>query len=412
MKKTAPVYHRIDMGTLSINWILPGLALGVLILPAVIFGCTDTQFALANVVQKQVDIIKEGQTSVVPDEEENAYRAAKREPDPRKRAEKVYAFVQKYPKSALLQQTDWDEIKPIDEEYSAYYAFMQEPDFEKRSSMQIDFLRKFPTSPLSGNTENAYVQMLKDSAQAKKYELLESLSEKWLKLHPADKQAYAFLAEATLDLKKYQRCSECLEEIYKMQPSPELAKEIISVYRRADNLDKQVEWGDRIFKMPELADDYMLRYNYMMQFLNRGNLQKAAEYAQLTLRASDLVKPQDDNAKEQLKKMHRACHHIIGSEFLEKGDYPDAISAFREAVKDERYAGGYYMIGQCLDKQRDVEKATQYYAMAELIGGEDAPKAKARLESLYKALHNDTLVGIDKVYKKAKESLAESDNKL
>ena len=39
------------------------------------------------------------------------------------------------------------------------------------------------------------------------------------------------------------------------------------------------------------------------------------------------------------------------------------------------------------------------------MGGEEAPRAKSRLEVLYKALHNDTLIGIDKVYKKAKELL-------
>ena len=49
--------------------------------------------------------------------------------------------------------------------------------------------------------------------------------------------------------------------------------------------------------------------------------------------------------------------------------------------------------------------------MAELMGGDQSPKAKARLELLYKALHNDTLIGIDKVYRKAKEALAEPANR-
>jgi hypothetical protein len=56
--------------------------------------------------------------------------------------------------------------------------------------------------------------------------------------------------------------------------------------------------------------------------------------------------------------------------------------------------------------REEIEEAILYYAKAELTGGEYAPKAKARLEKLYKALHNDTLIGIDKIYKRAKESLA------
>jgi hypothetical protein len=81
--------------------------------------------------------------------------------------------------------------------------------------------------------------------------------------------------------------------------------------------------------------------------------------------------------------------------------------AFRKAVEAERYGLGYYEIGRCLDKQKKIEEAILYYATAELLGGEDAPRAKARLEALYKALHDNTLIGIDKVYKKAKELLAE-----
>lgn len=77
------------------------------------------------------------------------------------------------------------------------------------------------------------------------------------------------------------------------------------------------------------------------------------------------------------------------------------------ASQIEKYDQGYYEIGLCMDKQKKVDEASLYYAMAELTGGESAPKAKARLEILYKALHNDTLVGINKVYTKAKELLAE-----
>ena len=41
--------------------------------------------------------------------------------------------------------------------------------------------------------------------------------------------------------------------------------------------------------MPEFADDYMLRFGYVMQFSKKNNLQKAAEYAQLTLKSADLA---------------------------------------------------------------------------------------------------------------------------
>ena len=85
----------------------------------------------------------------------------------------------------------------------------------------------------------------------------------------------------------------------------------------------------------------------------------------------------------------------------------EAVSTFKQAIGVERYAEGYYKIALVLDGQKKIEEAIPYYAAAELMGGEDAPKAKSRLEALYRALHNDTLVGIDKAYNKGKELLAE-----
>ena len=405
------VYNHSFEGVVHAGWAKLTLVLGMLSLATVLFSGSAIYAASANNVQKDVADNGQVQASYVPEEQENAYRAAKRETDPRIRAEKLYEFVQKYPKSALTQHADLEEIKPIEDEYNAYYAATQEPDYEKRADLLIRFLQKFSQSALKGNIENEYVKMLKDSAQGKKFELLESLAEKWLQVRPGDKQAYAFMAEARLNLQKYQKAGESLEELYKLQPSPGLAREILSVYRKADNLDKQIEWGETLFKMPEFDSDYMLRYGYVAQYLRRNDLQKAAEYAQLTLKSTERAKPKDAKEEEQIRQIDRACHHVIGSELFEKGNYADAITAFREAIKDEKYAQGYYMIGQSLDKEKDIEQAAHYYAMAELMGGDDAAKAKARLEVLYKVLHNDTLIGIDKVYNRAKESLAESDNK-
>ena len=51
--------------------------------------------------------------------------------------------------------------------------------------------------------------------------------------------------------------------------------------------------------------------------------------------------------------------------------------------------------------QKNVDDAMLWYARAEQNGGEYAPKAKENLEQLYKALHNETLIGIEKIYRKA-----------
>jgi tetratricopeptide (TPR) repeat protein len=144
----------------------------------------------------------------------------------------------------------------------------------------------------------------------------------------------------------------------------------------------------------------------MMEFYDEKNLPKASEYAQLTLKSADWAHPKDESSKEHLRKVRCTSHHIIVSELLERGNFSQAIAAFEAAIEAESYAGGYYGIGLCLDRKREIEDAFPYYAAAELMGGEEAQKAKERLEVLYKSLHNDTLVGIDKVYTKARELMA------
>ena len=73
---------------------------------------------------------------------------------------------------------------------------------------------------------------------------------------------------------------------------------------------------------------------------------------------------------------------------------------------------GYYLVAQCQEKMGQTDEAMISYAKAVTVGWElgeraIAPKAEQRLEKLYRAMHNDTLFGIYKIYKKAEESLTE-----
>jgi len=340
-------------------------------------------------------------------DEYNAYRSARREADAAKRAAMLLDFIQKYPKSTLMMKADYELIKPLEDEYNDFDAARQEPDFAKRAPLLIEFLQKYPQSALTQNAAFEYMQMLTESSQNKQYELLESLAEKWLKIHPNDKTTLGFVAEAANKLQKFEKSGEILETIYRIEPSPTLAREIYTCYQKTENAAKQAEWAQKLLKIPEFENDYMLRYEFVMRYSRENNLPKAAEYAQLTLRSAGLAQKQDEKSEEQIRKVRRACHHVIGSNLMEKGNYAGAIAAFKEAVKAERYAEGYYRIGACLDQQKQVEDAMLYYAMAELVDGESGSKAKARLETLYKVLHNNTLIGIDKVYQKAKDALAQ-----
>lgn len=303
-------------------------------------------------------------------------------------------------------QGEQAEPEYTEEEYNAYEAATKEADHLKRGEMLFAFVEKYPESKLMPYIKAEYNKLLHECSEAKKYDQLESLAERWLKLNPGDMNTLLYVAAATQNLGKLERCVECLEEIYLQNPGPGLAREIFENYTKINNLAKQIEWAEKMFKMPEFDADFGLRYDFVKRYTESGNIPKAAEYAQLTLKSAAQVKDPDAKTQETLRKVYQACHHVIGMDLMEKDKFEEAIKAFRQALKSERYDVGYFSIGQCLENQQKVEEAMVEYAKAELQGGEVASKAKERLELLYKALHNDTTIGIDKKYKQAKEELA------
>jgi hypothetical protein len=322
---------------------------------------------------------------------------------------RAYAAEQQAKAAPAAQESD--ETPYDDVEYNAYMAASQEPDLAKRGPMLLEFIKKYPKSALMANVNSDYMRLMKEASGAKKYELLMTLADKWLELHPGDVVTIGYQAEASNNLGDFDKCAECMEEIYKKQASPTLARDIFQVYQKTKNLAKQIDWANILFKMPEYDADYALRSYFVQKYAEAKNTPKAAEYAQLTLKSADAVKQPNAQTQEELRKVRYASYLVIATDLMEKDKYADAIPALQKANKYERSGEIYRMIGQCQENLKLVDEAIVTYAKAELVAQEKgetetASKAKARLEQLYKAIHNNTIIGIEKIYRKAKEELA------
>jgi len=290
-----------------------------------------------------------------------------------------------------------------EEEYNAYDAASKEPDFGKRGEMLIAFIDKYPKSSLMSYIRPAYENLLHECSQAKQYALLEPLAEKWLKLNPGNIRTLAYIAEAAEKLGHDQRCVECLEEIYKLEPSGPMAYNILRTYQKTKNQAKISEWTEKIFKMPEYDADFDMRFSLMTKYMEAKNPAKASEYARLTLKSADLVKEPSKDVQERLSKVRYACHLVIGTNLYDDGKFAEAIKSLQQALLLEKHGEPYYYIGMCQWKQDLIEEAMLSFARAELQGGDIAAQAKEKVEQLYKALHNNTTIGIDKLYRKARE---------
>jgi tetratricopeptide (TPR) repeat protein len=309
----------------------------------------------------------------------------------------------------LQQQKPADQDQETaysEEEYDAYQKASIEPDLLKRGTMLIEFIQKYSKSTLMAYIDSAYNGLLFECSNNQKYPELETLADKWLKIHPNNKQTIAYKATAAEKLGHDEICVQCMVELYEMQPSGSMAYDITQKYNKMKNMAKFIEWSGIVYTYPEYAGEFGLRFEIVQKYADSKNFAKASEYCHLTLKSIDAAKLTDPMVQEQAKKVRRACYHLIGVNQFESGKFPDATKSFQLALKTDRYGDGHYYIGLCQWKQSMVEEAIDSFAKAELLGGESKTQAKDHLETLYKSLHNNTLIGIDKVYKRAKEALA------
>ncbi|NLV32777.1 MAG: tetratricopeptide repeat protein [Acidobacteria bacterium] len=307
--------------------------------------------------------------------------------------------------AALQDQAEEEETEYTEEEYNAWAEADKEPDPLKRGAMLLAFVDKYPESKLMPYINSSYERLLFETSEAEKYSELEVLAEQWSELRPGQLQTLAYLAKATEILGHDQKCVECYEKIYKLRPTGGIAYQIARLYKKMGNDDKYLEWADSVMMYPEYETDFRLRYEIMQFHAAKNDIAKADAFARETIKAADLVKEPGEDTRKHLAVARHDAYHVIGVHLYDQNQFDEAIDAFRKAIEAERYAEGYYWIGMCEWEKKMVDEAIESFAKAEVLGGDTAPKAKERLEQLYKALHNDTTIGIEKVYRRAREEL-------
>jgi tetratricopeptide (TPR) repeat protein len=304
---------------------------------------------------------------------------------------------------SVAQAEEQESSPEYIEQYEAWEKAKDEPDIQKSAAMLIQFLEKYPKSELLKHAESSYVSLLIKCSDEKKFQELETLAEKWLKLHPADLNTIVFLATASRELGHNEKWIQSLLELFKIQPSGSMANDIAQAYSKTGNKAKYVEWTETALKAPEFETDFKTRLDLVQFYVDEKNLPKAVEYARGALKAADLVKDPGAETKEQLHKVRMACHDTIGKILLEQEKFDEAIKSFQQALALEKSSESCYFIGYCMRMQKNIDEAMLWYARAEQHGGNYASKAKENLEQLYKALHNNTLIGIEKIYRRAQD---------
>jgi hypothetical protein len=311
--------------------------------------------------------------------------------------------------AASQQKPAGQEPEPeyTEEEYDAYDKAVQEPDLDKKAAELNAFVAKYPKSKLMTYIVTAYQTLLYDYSKSQKYDKLEPAAEQWLRTNPGDLQTMAYIAEAAQKLGRDQKYAEYAEQIYAQKSSGNLAYYIAQAYKKIGNDAKYTEWVLKVFTYPEFASEYGMRYAFVQKYVDQKEYPKAAEYAQLTLKSVDAAKKPDATAQadwdKQILSVRRACQFIIGMNEYQQDKFAEAITSFQTALRAEKFAEGFFYIGLSEWKLNKIDEAMLAFARSEKMGGPLALQAKGHLESLYKSLHNNMIIGIEKIYKRATE---------
>jgi len=301
----------------------------------------------------------------------------------------------------------WGQVqqKPVQKQPTA-----QEPDLDKRADALIAFMDKYPKSKLQPYIVAAQQTLAYDFREKKQYDKLISLSERWLKFFPGDLQTIAYIAEAASQTGNRQKYVEYALKIYAVKPTGSLAFEIAAAYKASADEARYLEWIGKVFEYPEYAGDFKLRMDLMDKYMGEKNLAKAAECAQLTLKSLAAAKKPDAAAEADWQKVSNTvrwhCNFTIAMNHYQAKRYAQAIAALEEALRAEVRDSGFYYIGLSQWKMELIEEAQISFAATELLKGQFQDEAKEYLEKLYRSQHNNTIIGIDKVYKKAQAWLA------
>jgi tetratricopeptide (TPR) repeat protein len=310
-------------------------------------------------------------------------------------------------------QDDEQESPPgYEEEYNCYLDANKEKETNVLNSgkMLIDCMVKFPKSTLMPNFEAAYKILIFESSNNKKYQELETLADQWLlRWHPNDYDFIIRSAEAADKLGHDEKYIQRATELYKVKAISSLAVDIASKYQKI-NKAKSIEWTETAIKLPENDANFELRFFLVQTYVESKDYPKIMEWAQATLKAAERVQDPGKDTRARLVVVTHACHDLIGNISKQDKKFPEAIKSFKEALKVKEYAEGYYYIGLCKHGQQKADDAMLWYAKTVVWCetktkecGEFASKAKENMESIYKILHDGSLVGIDKIYKKARE---------
>jgi tetratricopeptide (TPR) repeat protein len=294
------------------------------------------------------------------------------------------------------------------EEYSAYQAITGEADPTKKMDLILKFFKTYPKSALTQHVTADFQTMLKNLQDAKKWSQSITVGRQFLTVFPDDNYTIALVATAYAETKDYRNFVILGEEVYKANPNGNLAYSMAKAYQNLGNNAKLAEWAEKtVAKLPE---NHEMLLELAKIYVDANRTAEADKYAKQCLKVIQAAaKPEQSSEKDWTAYKNYAqmmCYYIIGKIAYDRQSWAQAITNLEQHLKfNARNDMAYYYLGESYWQARNTILALKNYAKASLLGGNAAGPARQKLESMWKASHQGSLAGLDKVIAAAKAEL-------
>ncbi|MBP1598128.1 MAG: hypothetical protein H6Q05_3505 [Acidobacteria bacterium] len=294
------------------------------------------------------------------------------------------------------------------EEYNASQAIAAEADAAKKAEMIVNFVKTYPKSTLKEYITSDFQAALKKLEDERKWQQVIAAGRLFLSAIPGDPYTVALVAEGYSQTKNYSQFVVYGEQIYKSNPSGNLAYGLAKAYQTMNNQAKFLEWAQKT--VAALPDNYEMLLGLAVGYGDLNRTAESEKYARQCLKVIQAeAKPETTSEEDWTKyKNHTlmACYYIIGNAAFTKQDFTGAIKNLESSLQyNPRNDRAYYFLGESYWQMRNTNQALKNYAKAYLLGGAVATPAKLKMENLYKSTHKNSLVGLDKVIAVAKSEL-------
>jgi tetratricopeptide (TPR) repeat protein len=298
--------------------------------------------------------------------------------------------------------------EPTEEEYKALTDIQAEKDVNKKAEMIFSFLKEKPKTAYKPNVVAEYQKIIIDLKNAKQWNQIIAMGDKFLAVVPSDDFSEAALTQAYAETNNMKGFATFGEKAYAIKPSLALAQAIANAYQKIGNDAKYAQWREKV--LAQDPDNVEILIDMTKRYQAAQNNAQALKYAKMTLSALPTAKKPDGIDAQAWKNTtdagYAVAYGVIGANAYQNNRYAEAITNLSNAVRYyKRMDLAYYYMGMSYWQQNKLQPAMLNFAKAYIIKGTTAASAKKYLDQLWASSHRNSLAGVNAVIEKAQQEL-------